>query len=575
MRFMVGCCALALMLSGSFSTEASAKESVATLVKSGLSFNVVEERLKRYVPVDIGLGKRVVTADVQPMLGALKRAADSIDKIYWRQVSSDGASKHAILNASSVPAAQNLAALMQIHYGIWDRHQDDSPFLGARPRNPGATFYPADLSRREFEGYINTHLDQAEQLYSPYTLVRREGDGLKAIAYSTAYREDLAKASAALRMAASQYRCNPGSEDACPCASFVSFLEARSASLLDDDYRSSEYIWMDARSCPLDMVIGPYEYYEDRLAGLKTSYEAIVIYRDETESKRFQKLQSHHDGLFNNLPLSAALRRRIQRAKPSPINIADALYAAGDARAGTQVRAVHLPNDEVVRRAKGSKKVILRNVVKAKFDHLIKPVARHLLNKKALKNISFDAYFNLLLTWQMAHSLLPANLGLTPGAKVTTRQRLKERYTIMNSLRGEAVALVNYFYLLKQGAFRKGSATKMATTYLATLFDSARLAAAAPQTIAKTIIFSYLREKWVFRYNPKTQTFEVNPPAMEGAVRQLAEEAIEVLTRGDYDGAGRLIVDYGIMPAEMRQKLVAMRDLPTDIRPTYVSMGTP
>jgi hypothetical protein len=329
---------------------------------------------------------------------------------------------------------------------------------------------------------------------------------------------------------------------------------------------------MDSTTCPLDMVIGPYEYYEDRLVGLKTSYEAIVTYRYDRETARFKQLLTHHDGLFENLPLSPVLRRRIERAKPSPITIADALYTAGEARAGYQIRAFRLPNDEVVRRSKGSKKFILRNVVKAKFDHLIKPVAAKIFSKKDLKNVSFDAYFDVLLTWQMAHGLLPGNIALPDRSKATVRQRLRERYTIIDALRGEAIALLNYFYLLKKGALPKGSAAKMATTYLATLFDYARLAAGAPQTVAKTIIYSYLRQHWVFRYAPRSQTFEVNSAVMENAVRQLVAETIEILTRGDYDGAGRLIVDYGIMPAEMRQKLVELAELPTDIRPTYTTM---
>ncbi len=555
----------------SFAEPTFAKTDVVSVVRSAANTSEISRRLKRYVPVKLGLPQAKIEKDLLPLLAPLKRAADHIDTIFWTQASGDGASMLRQLLGSKAPAAVDLAKMMQIHYGVWDRHHNDEPFIGNRPRPAGANFYPADLSRREFENRIKKKYALAESYYSPYTILVRKGDALMAVPYSKAFRQELAAAGTDLREAAAAYRCSPSATNPCPCAPLTRFLQGRAKSFTNNDYRTSEMLWMASSQCPLDVVIGPYEYYEDRLMGLKTAFEAIITYRDDTETKRFTKLLPHDNGLFLNLPVSALVRARFQRTKPTPITIADVLYTAGDAKAGYQIRAVHLPNDPVVRKARGSKKFIFRNVVKAKFDMLVKPVAKHLFSSKTLKKLSFKSYFNTLLMWQLAHQVVPGKIILRDKSRTTARQQLRERYEIINYVKGEAVALLNYFYLSRKGVLPRGRDAQMAVTYLASLFDAVRLAHGTPQSLAKTIMYNYLSHEWVFRYNSRSRTFEVNPPMMHKAVRKLTAEALEIIGRGDYDGAGRLVVEYGIVAPEMRQKLVSMRNLPVDIYPEYMS----
>lgn len=577
-RLSAVCLALISTLALSSSSSA-APPNAYELVRNALAPSVIKDRLNRYAPVDLGLSKgKKVPDQLQPMLKPLKRAADAVDRVFWQQVSSDGLAIYKALSAAKADAAQNLAKYMRIHAGIWDRHANDEPFISQRARPAGANFYPSDMSRREIEAYISSHPKEAPRLWSPYTVVKRNNSKLVAQPYSKAYKADLKAAGVALREAASAYKCGngPASEGAlppdCPCAGLARFLEARADSFNTDDYRKSELMWVASTTCPLDIAIGPYEYYEDRLLGLKTAYEAIVTFRDERDTARFEMLQQHQQGLFENLPLPNGLRSRFLRVKPAQITVGDVLYTAGDASVGYQIRAFLLPNDDVVRQTRGTKSMILRNVVRAKFDQLVKPVAQQLLPPKAMKQLSFDAYFDILLTWQFAHTLVPDAIVLPDRTTTTSQQQLRERYAIIELLKGEVVALANYFYLAGKGVIGSRDPTKMGYTYLASLFDSARLAAGSPQTVAKTIIYNYLAHEWVFRYNPRTQTFEVNPPAMPAAVRKLAAETLQVLGRGDYQGAGRLIVEFGIMPPEMRQKLSTLAKLPVDIRPRYTSM---
>jgi hypothetical protein len=532
------------------------------IMANAISPDEVTANLNRFVEVELGLDKEQIAVEHQALLLPLRRAADAVDAVYWQQISPNGLAVMRTLRASRTAEGRNLARYLSIQYGPWDRHRGDQILVGDWPRPKGANFYPRDISQREIDAWNLAHPNGTANILSPYTVLSRKGKDLVATGYSKAYAKELRVAAAALRQAAA----------ITTCPSLARFLEERARSFANDDYRKSEMLWLEANDCPLDVAIGPYEYYDDRFLGIKTSFEAIVYYRDVKHSERYKKLLSHYDGIVANLPVSAAVRERFYTSKPTPITIADVLYTAGDARAGYQIRAFILPNDESVRRARGTKKVILRNVAKAKFEKLARPVAAHIFDKKLAKQLSFEAYFDFLLAWQLAHSLVPGSIELPGGIQVSARTQLRGRHTFIDGVRGEVIGLLNYFYLVDKGALKKKNPKAMAVTYLTSLFDSARLAEASPQTLAKTIVYNYLAQHWVFRYNPHTTKFEVNAPAMRSAVKKLAAETLEILARADYDGAGRMIVQYGIMPGEMRQKLTTMRDLPVGIWPKYISM---
>ena len=529
----------------------------------------VASRLKRFVSVKLGVKGAGVDPALRPMLTHLKTAADSIDRIYWAQRSPEGRRMLDALDGHRGQEAANLARLLKIQYGPWDWYNNDEPFVGHERRPPGVALYPADASRRELDAWTAANVDGAAAIWDPYTVVRRDRSGLVGLAYSEAYRGELAKASVALLQAAAAYTC-AGPD--CPCAAFASFLRARATSFGNDDYRSSELAWLDTGECPLDMAIGPYEFYEDRLMGLKAAFESIVYYRDDAESERYKRLLAFHDGVVANLPMGDALRARFNMVRPSPITIGDVLYTSGDARAGYQVCAFLLPNDSVVREAKGTKNVVLRNVVHAKFEHLVRPIADRIFDRKTARQVQFAAYLDFLLAWQLAHTVVPGDIIDPSGVKETAQHRLRNRFTLINAVKGEIVALLNYLYLLDQGVLRAIDETSVAATYLASLFDSARLAGSAPQTVAKAIVYNYLAQEWVFRYTPRGQNFEVNPKALREAARKLGAEVLQILGRGDYGGAGRLIVQYGILPGEVRQKLAGLGALPLDVQPEYVSM---
>lgn len=519
----------------------------------------IQRCLARHAPAEIApdlsqLGKRAMS-----MTRKLVEAADAIDRIYWQQVSEQGLATLAAIERRTEPEARDLATLVRINYGPWNRMDDDRPFLGRVDKPEGAAFYPADMSRVEWDRWLQAHPDDRTAFMSPYSVIHRTPQGLRAVPYSKAFRDDIAHAARALREAARLADCKP----------LQRFLDARARALETDDYFESEMLWMDVGNCPIDIAIGPYEFYEDRLLGYKAAFGAVVTLRNPEETKKVARLERYTRDLMTALPLPDELRSRVELVRTSPLVIADEIYASGQPRAGFQIRAYVLPNDERVKVAKGTKHVILKNVVDAKFSQVIAPMAQEVVCADQLVSVTNDAYYNLILLWQFSHGLSPMSVDLPGGGKVPARILLRQRHGVIAAARAEAIALMNNEWLVENGALPPEMRTAGPITHLVSLFETFRRGTHETHGLAKLIVYNFLAEEGVYRYEANAKRFRVRVDRLDEAVRRLIAELLIIEVEGNYDRAGTLIVDYGVVPGEVREKVAELEHLPFDILPTY------
>ncbi|MBM4396803.1 MAG: hypothetical protein FJ087_14065 [Deltaproteobacteria bacterium] len=357
----------------------------------------------RYADVRIGVDEAGVTAEDRAVLADLVRAAEVMTRLFWKQASATGlATREGLASLApqlAGPARAHAEALLDyvdLNAGPWDRLDGDEPFVGTAAKPAGGTFYPPDLTREAFEAWLAAHPEDRERFESPFTVIRwapatdpAAPRRLVDLPYSEAHRKDLEEAAAHLRSAASKTR-DPV---------LAKYLRGRADAFRTNDYFQSDMDWMDLGTAPADVassievVIGPYEVYEDGLAGLKAAFEAFVTVRDDAESRKLAAVAGMLDELEAALPLDDR-HKNFSRGKASPISVVNVVFAAGDAAKGVQTTAFNLPNDERVRTAKGSKKVMLKNVGRAKFDNSLVPIARTVLDPALLPRVDFEAYFN-------------------------------------------------------------------------------------------------------------------------------------------------------------------------------------
>ncbi len=530
----------------------------SSVIEDYADIQYVKGQIAKLAPVEISVDPSLLNENDKAVLAKLVEAARLMDEIFLRQVYSRNVAIREALQQGSNPDYPTLLTYFTINFGPFDRLNHDEPFINLKHKKPaGANFYPEDMTRDEFEAWIQAHPEDEEAFTSNFTIIRREGDRLVAIPYSRAYREFLEPAARLLKEAAALAQ-NP---------SLKKYLNSRAEAFLSNDYFQSDMDWMDLKDHKIEVVIGPYEVYEDALLGYKASFEAFITIVDPEESAKLRKVNQYLQDMELHLPIPDKYKN-LHRGSASPIVVVQEVFTGGDTKAGIQTTAFNLPNDERVREAKGSKKVMLKNVAHAKYDKCWIPIVNIVLDPKDLQRVSFDAYFNHVLMHEMSHGLGPGTITVN-GRKTTVNKELKETYSTIEECKADILGVYNLAYMVEKGVFPKEMKAQAYSSYLGGIFRSVRFGINEAHGGANAIAFNYLMEKGGFEYNPQTRKFRVNDAKIEGAIRDLAHDLLMIQATGDYEGAKRFIQKYRYLSPEMQDALNRLKDVPVDIRPVY------
>ncbi len=507
-----------------------------------------EERLARYARVRLTADLSHLSANQKQMLPLLIDAANEMDKLFWRQAYG---SKEELMERLSGDA-QDFARL---NYGPWDRLSDNEPFVPGFPVKPlGANFYPTDMTKAEFEQAIAENPDLKESFKSPYTIIRRSDAGaLTAIPYHRAYGASLQVAAKKLMEAA-----HLSEND-----SFRRYLALRSQALVSDDYQPSDMAWMDMKDNDIDVVIGPIENYEDGLYGIRNAFEAYVLIKDQEWSRRLARYAATLPGLQRNLPVPA-LYKAESPGTNSDLNAYDVVYYAGDCNAGAKTIAINLPNDEEVQLAKGSRRLQLKNAMRAKYDRIMVPIAKALITEDQRHHVTFDAFFGNTMFHEVAHGLGIKN---TVSGKGTVREALKEKGSILEEGKADVLGLFMITKLIEDGTLTDGQVEDYYVTFLAGIFRSVRFGASSSHGKTNMIRFNFFEEMGVFSRSVSTGLYRVNFEKMREAIEALSRKILMLQGDGDYNVAKGFIDRYGIVGPELEEDLqrVNSAGIPVDI----------
>jgi len=531
--------------------------------KSGATVEEINNILAQFAPTEIQYDSTLLDANQKKVVEKLYQAAVIVDSIYLDQVYSKNAEiKHELQN-SDTERGKNALKLFNIMFGPFNRLNHDQPFYGNETKPKGANFYPEDMTKEEFNKWIQEHPEDEEAFTSEYTIIRREDDSLIAIPYSEFYHDRLTKVSALLQDAA-KYADNP---------SLKKYLELRADALLSNDYYQSDLAWMDLKDHRIDVVIGPIEVYEDGLFNYKASFESFITIRDPEASEQLARFGKYLTDLEKNLPIPEKYKN-YERGNESPIEVTQEVFTAGEAKAGVQTLAFNLPNDERVRKAKGSKKVMLKNINEAKFEKLLQPIATQVIEPDQLKYVTFDAFFDHGLMHEMSHGIGPGFIKVN-GEKMEVKKALKETYSTIEECKADVLGLYNNNYMVKQGEYPVSMEKEFWASFLAGIFRSIRFGVNEAHGAGNAIIYNYLLENGGYSYDKNNQKVKVNFEKVYDVTKQLASKLLTIQAVGDYDGAKAIIEKYGVMSPSMKTLTDKLKDLPVDIKPIYqIEEGT-
>jgi Peptidase family M49 len=520
------------------------------------------QRLKQLPRTVVDYDHSLLTDADRAVVAKLIDASKLIDEIYWRQVSEQNPQWREQLSRQASQSQLDLAGYdyFLANKGPWDRLKSDEPFIGTMKKPEGAGFYPPDMTKPEFESYLAAHPGQKDELTGLFTVVRRDGVNFVGIPYSAYYRDYLQPAADRLREAAALT-----SND-----SLRTFLTKRAEAFLSDDYRDSDMAWMDLNG-PIEVVIGPYEVYEDNLFNYKASFESFVTVVDAPESAKLAAYAKALPDMERNLPEPEQYRNP-NRGSESPIKVVQELYTAGDARRGVQTAAFNLPNDEVVREKKGSKKVLLKNVINAKYRQSGEPIAHRVLDDAQLPLLSFDAFFNQILFHELSHGLGPGFLTQPDGSRVEVRIPLKNLYSTIEETKADVLGLWNIVYAQQHGLLSGFNENQLYATYAGLMFRSMRFGIGEAHGRGTALQWNWLRERGGIVPSANGR-FTVDFAKFGDGVKSLSTELLTIEATGDYNRANALLEKYGKVTPEIDAVNAKLTDIPVDITPVFPAAG--
>ncbi|MCA9650524.1 MAG: hypothetical protein H6712_17445 [Myxococcales bacterium] len=489
----------------------------------------------------------------------LIEAAKQLDPIFDRQAWAGNPELEAKLAAATDPLGKTQHAYFRIMRGPWDRQEHREPFAIDRPWPKGAGFYPEDLGVDDFEAWVTAHPDDAEAFRSLVTAIERDGDRLLARPYHAVYAEWLTPAAAHLREAA----------ELTENASLAKFLRSRADAFESDDYYRSDKDWMDLDS-RVEITIGPYETYEDELMGLKASFEAFVTVSDPAASEALAKYKAYLPKMEQHLPVDDAVKTT--RGAESPIRVVDLVFTAGDSRKSVQTIAFNLPNDERVRKEKGAKKVLLRNLIQTKFDRIMKPIGQKVLVPSLHDRLSGEAFFDEVLFHELSHSLGPAFTEVD-GEKVEVRVALGPAYTALEECKADVMGAYNILYMIDEGELPADFREKLLVSYFAGLFRSVRFGVAEAHGQGAAVQINRFIRDGAATFDETQGVFDIDLAKLESSIGTLVHDLVMLQHEGDKAAVEAFLAELGVMSPQMEKVLARLEGIPVDIRPVYPLAG--
>lgn len=523
----------------------------------------LETMTARFAPVEVSADISKLPARERQALACLVQAGSIMDSLFLRQVWAGNPSMLLGLLKDQTPLGKARLHYFLVNKGPWSRLDHDKPFIAGAPAKPeGAGFYPEGSTKNQVDEWFQT-LGRSSRSAAVgfFTTIRYPASGPSAgfiaVPYSLEYQGELELAAGLLRKAAS-LTDQP---------TLKAYLTKRADAFLTNQYYESDVAWMELDST-IEPTIGPYEVYEDEWFNAKAAFEAFIAVRDEAETAKLSTFGSHLQEIENNLPIDQRFKNP-KLGSMAPIRVVNEIFAAGDGNRGVQTAAFNLPNDERVIKEKGAKRVMLRNVQKAKFDIVLIPISRVVLSAPDQKNVQFDAFFTHIVMHELMHGLGPHEINVA-GQPTTVRQELKETYSAIEEAKADISGLFALWYLVDKGVLGAGLRESMYDTYLASAFRSIRFGINEAHGRGQAIQLNYLIDYGAFEIG-KDGTFSVNKAKIIEGVKALTREIMTIEAEGSYEKANDLIKRLGLVRPEVQKALDRLKGIPVDIEPRFTT----
>ena len=546
-----------LFIGLSMACSRSIKSGAGRPPRFGVVVPDLSSRLAKWRRVEMPYDDSGLTDKQRQVVEKLVDACRYLDDIFWRQSDPEALDLYKSLEGRKDPADVALRRFLMINGSRFDLLDDNRPFVGTHPMPPGHWLYPPDLTRADIDAYLKLNPGAKTEIYSPYSIVRREDRDLAAIPYNVAYKPFLEKAAADLREAAAL------SND----KAFAAFLTARAEALLDDNYYPSDIQWLDLKNPKIDVIFAPYETYLDGLLGVKTSYGAAVLIRNDAESKKLALYEKYIPMIQRDLPLPSADLPSLAGHR-TPMEVVDSPFRAGDLRHGYQAVADNLPNDPRIHQTKGTKKIFFKNFMDARVNDVILPLVRHLMEPGQAAQVTGDGFMAMVVMHEISHGLGPA-YAKVKNRQVSIPEAIGPIYSALEEAKADVVGMYGLKWLVDHHAVPKSALNTSYASYVGGIFRTVRYGVGEAHGKAEIMEFNYLSEQKAITWNAEDARYDIDYQRMPDALAKLARELLQIEATGNRARAEAWFNRYDKMPSTLQSALAQCQDVPVDIDPVF------
>src|SRR5215471_18200552 len=518
----------------------------------------LDQRLARFKPVKMPYNAAALNQRERAMVDSLVIALRELENIYWRQSDPEALALYNALDGDKRPLAQKLRHYLFINGSRFDLIDGNKPFVGTMPMPPGHALYPAGVTRADIEAYVAKNPARKPAIYNPYSVVTRtgpNGSDLSGEWYHSKFAAFTQPAAAALRKAA----------DLSDDPAFANFLRLRATAILTDDYYNSDVAWIDLKNPKFDIIYAPYETYLDDLLGVKTSYGAAILIRNEAESQKLALYERYIADIQDALPLAPEDRPSV-RGHATPMEVMDAPLRAGDLRHGYQAVADNLPNDARIHQQKGTKKIFFKNFMDARVNEIILPLAARVMDAAQAKQASADGYMASTLMHEICHGLGPA-FARANGRQTDIREAIGGLFGGLEEAKADVVGMHALKWLVDRNALPKARLNEYYASYVAGIFRTVRFGTGEAHGRAEMMEFNYLSEQGAI--TNVSGRYRVDYAKMPTALAALAKELLEQEATGSRARTEAWFGKYDRMPAALSTVLASAKDVPVDVDPIF------
>lgn len=530
-------------------------------VLSDAQKSTIDRYIAQYAPYDMTFDASGMKEPDKTILRKMVQAAAYLDTIYWLQTSHYGMHlRDSLSRVKDDPYAQKLLTLVTRNGGPFEQLDEFKTFIGGQSYYAGDEIYPRGMTAEQFDAALAAKpKTEQEKFMSPYTVIRPDGvGGYKAIPYHEEYKQYIAPIVKLLNEAA----------DLSDNASFSKFLRLKAQALTTDHYFDADVAWIDMKDNAYDMVFGPFETYSDGIKGVKAKYEASIEIVDPVESKKLDVYIKYLPDFEKNLPIPDEYKSEVKGLTAKFIVVQD-IIRTGEAAAGYQAVATNLPNDPVVHEKKGTTKTFWTNMLKARFNAIIKPVSMNVIDTTQLQYLSDDGFFQFVLMHEICHAVGPRTVKVGPKKGMAANAAIGPNYSALEECKADITGLLSLAYLMDRGVVDRNKEKSFYVSYLGTLFRSVRFGLGEAHAVAAAIALSYLHDNGGILYDSATHRWSVDFEKFRMGTRNLDRELLILEGNGDNGKVQQFFDKWGKIIPEVQASLESAKTLPVDVLPKY------